>query len=144
MAWDLLRILPFFEYGLCWPFSVELCVPRLSSQSWYCWGTGEMPFPQAVTTLAPEAAASPASASVGDPHLSQCWIPSCSSIWEHSHPLSLLRQAARKSQSLFPLLSATWQSPYQSQLHLRICLIDLIFLPGKRVAQHCSQVYVLL
>lgn len=73
-------------------------MPRLSSQSWYCWGTGEKPFPRAVTTLAGGSAASPASASAGDPHVSHCWTPSCCSIWEHSRPLSLSRHAARKGQ----------------------------------------------
>lgn len=139
MPWDLLRILSFFEYGLCLPISVELCVPRLNSQSWQWWGTGEMPSPQAVTTLTVEAAASPASASMGDPHMSQCWTPSCSSIWEHSHPLSLSRQAARKSQKSLPTvicyLTIHVPEPASSE-----SLLDLIFLPGKRVAQHCCQV----
>lgn len=49
-----------------------------------------------------------------------------------------------RARSHFTLLFTTCQSTYQSQLHLRICLLDLIFLPGKGVAQHCCQVYVLL
>lgn len=49
-----------------------------------------------------------------------------------------------RATSHFTLLFATCQSMNQSQLHLRICLLDLIFLPGKGVARHCCQVYVLL
>lgn len=46
--------------------------------------------------------------------------------------------------SHFTLLLATCQSTYPSQLHLRMWLLDLYFLPGKGVAGHCCRIHVLL
>lgn len=127
----------FLSRGSVFPDSVELCVPRLT----------RVVYAAMTQVRCPSLKLSPASLENQLParpqhlqrNLTRCSVRLPLAPPSGSMAGSFLSQGKQpvRARSHFTLLFTTCQFMYPSQLHLRIQLLDLFFVPGKGVAGHC-------